>query len=144
MGWVCEADPGTFWGACLTELILTWEQDFLAHWATEHLVQGEEPRPLFSWAQTELPLWSSSKQTCALETPFMHIKRSKQPAGSGHPLHMAPYAQTFGTDSDISFKPHCWQSSAPHCDQERMIPGPYLKGRDMQKCKCNLGCYWQT
>lgn len=54
---------------------------------------------------------------------------------------MAPYAQTFGADSDTSFKPHCWQGSAPHCNQERMIPDPHLKGREMQKCKYNLGCY---
>lgn len=35
MGWVHEADPGMFLGACLTELVLTWEQDLLAPWTTQ-------------------------------------------------------------------------------------------------------------
>lgn len=35
MGWLWETDPDTFWGVCLTELIVMWEQDFLAHWTTE-------------------------------------------------------------------------------------------------------------
>lgn len=55
-GWVCMLNR--CWhisGACLTELILTREQDFLAH----RMIWYKEP--LFSWAQTEFLLWSSSK-----------------------------------------------------------------------------------
>ena len=35
MGWAREANPGAFLAACLTELILTREQDFLACWTPE-------------------------------------------------------------------------------------------------------------
>lgn len=62
-------------------------------------------------------------------------QRPTQPAGSGHSLHMAPYTQTFSTDSYICFKIHCWQGSAPHCKQERLIQGSTWKGEGCRNAK---------
>lgn len=84
----------------------------------KHLVQGKEPRPLFSWVQTELLLWSSSEQTHALETLFTHSRRSKLPAGSGHSA-WGTVCPNFGYRS--RHQPHCWQGSAPRGNQ-KMIP----------------------
>lgn len=81
---------------------------------------------MFNWAQTELPLWSPPEQTC--------LDHETQAASR---LRALPAPRTLFPNFWYRFRDQLYASllagPALHCHQERMIPGPHVNGRRMQK-----------